>query len=269
MGRTGATAAPLTSSSENLPAPHAADWRSFLDDLRWLDITCASVAENLALDEALLIEADAGRGERVLRFWEPADYAVVMGASCRLEDDVSIDACQVDGVPILRRTSGGGTVVVGPGTLNVSVILPGSAAPGLSAVDVAHRYVLDWIARAIEAAGAPVTLEGRGDLVIGGRKCGGSAQRRLKEWFMVHCSILYDFSLDRIVRYLTIPRRQPEYRHGRGHDDFLRNLGLPRNILLQAIRGDCGPGTCSAAALALVPSLLAEKFSNRAWIERF
>ena len=65
-----------------------------------------------------------------------------------------VDACRADGVPILRRTSGGGTVVVGPGTLNVSVILPESAAPGLSAVDGAHRYVLDWIARVDRGARA-------------------------------------------------------------------------------------------------------------------
>ena len=111
-----------------------------------------------------MIEADAGRGRPVLRFWEPADYAVVLGASCRLGDDVHVDACRADGVPILRRTSGGGTVVVGPGTLNVTVILPESAAPGLSAVDEAHRYVLDRIARSIRRAGPPVTLAGRGDL---------------------------------------------------------------------------------------------------------
>jgi len=49
-----------------------------------LDLTCGSVAENLALDEALLIEADAGRGQPVLRFWEPAEYALVLGASFRL-----------------------------------------------------------------------------------------------------------------------------------------------------------------------------------------
>ena len=55
-----------------------------LDEMLCLDLTCSSVAENLALDEALLIEADAGRGGRVLRFWEPADYAVVLGASCRI-----------------------------------------------------------------------------------------------------------------------------------------------------------------------------------------
>jgi lipoate---protein ligase len=240
--------------------------------LIFLDRTESSVAENLALDEALLIEADAWRGGRVLRCWEPPDFAVVLGASCRLRDDVRVDACRTDGVPILRRTSGGGTVVVGPGALSVSVILPESAAPGLSAVDAAQRHVLDRIARSIRRTGPQVTLAGRGDLVIGGRKCAGSAQRRLKHWFMVHCSILYDFPIERIVRYLATPQRQPEYRQGRAHQDFLSNLGVTRRILVDAIRSEHVSGSCSASApevpLADVESLLTEKFSNRAWIER-
>jgi lipoate-protein ligase A len=231
------------------------------------------VAENLALDEALLIEADAGRSARVLRFWEPPGFVVVLGASRRLGDDVYVDACRADGVPILRRTSGGGTVVVGPGALNVTVILPSTEAPGLTAVDRAQCYVVERIAQAIRTAGAPVALEGRGDLAFGGRKCGGSAQRRLKNWFMVHCSILYDFPIERIVRYLTVPARQPEYRQGRTHEDFLSNLGLPRQALVAAICGDSLADWRSDVApevpRALVESLVSEKFANPAWIERF
>jgi lipoate---protein ligase len=238
-----------------------------------LDLTCSSIAENLALDEALLIEADAGRGRPTLRFWEPAGFAVVLGASCRLQADVRLDHCRADGVPTLRRTSGGGTVVVGPGTLNVTVILPESAAPGLKTVEGAHHYVLDWIARAIRNAGPALALEGRGDLVIDGRKCGGSAQRRLRHWFMVHCSILHDFPIERIERYLTIPQRQPEYRQGRDHRDFLRNLGLPRNILVDAICGESLPGSPSqpgqGVPWGVVQTLLVEKFANQAWIDRF
>jgi lipoate-protein ligase A len=238
-----------------------------------LDLTCSSVAENLALDEALLIEADAGRRQRTLRFWEPADFAVVLGASRRLQADVQVDECRADGVPILRRTSGGGTVVVGPGTLNITFILPESAAPGLSTVQGAHHYVLDRIARSVRSAGPTVALDGLGDLVIEGCKCGGSAQRRLRHWFMVHCSILHDFPIERIVRYLTIPQRQPQYRQGRDHRDFLRNLGLPRNILMDAIRGDCRPGSPSqpgqSVPWGVVQTLLSQKFANQAWIERF
>ena len=163
--------------------------------------------------------------------------------------------------------------MLGPGVLCVTVILPEDAAPGLSRVDLAHAYVLERIATALAGACRAVSVLGRGDLVIDGRKFGGSAQRRLKSWFMVHCSILYDFPIERIGRYLKMPRRQPEYRAGRSHGDFLVNLALPRQKLADTIRNAFSAGASALPAPsvqpALLQSLLSEKFSNRQWIERF
>jgi lipoate-protein ligase A len=238
-----------------------------------LDRTLRSAAEDLALDEALLIEADLGLRPALVRFWEPAHYAVVLGASRSIRQDVHAEACLADGVPILRRSSGGGTVVVGPGCLNVTFILPETAAPGLAAVDLAHRFVLERLAASLRQLGLSAAVEGLGDLVVGGRKCAGSAQRRLKAWFMVHCSILNEFSLERITRYLPIPQRQPAYRAGRPHAEFLSNLHLPRKILVDAIRASwsAGRGASCARALPLqtVQTLISDKFGNPLWIERF
>ncbi len=239
------------------------------------DVTLPGVAENLALDEAMLIEADTGRGPPLVRFWEPGEYAVVLGASRRLRDEVHVDACRADGVSIFRRASGGGTVLIGPGTLNVSVILPDTAGPGLSAVDAAQRHVVGRLAEAIRALGPPVDVLAHGDVVLGDRKCAGSAQRRLKSWFLVHCSILYKFAIDRIGRYLTAPQRQPDYRRGRAHHEFLCNLDLPRQALVDALRPGLAPcpgldaGESLEGPMALLPSLLAERYANPEWVERF
>jgi lipoate-protein ligase A len=245
---------------------------TIFDSISFLDLTLATVEENLALDEALLLEADEKRTGAVLRCWEPDRYAVVLGASRRLAQDVRVEACVADGVPILRRSTGGGTVVIGPGALNVTVVLPESAAPGLTAVTLAQKFVLERIATAFRAAGVPVELRGSGDLTIAGRKFGGSAQRRLRHWFMVHCSILIEFPLDRISRYLTVPSRQPAYRGGRSHEDFLRNLSLPRKIICGLIREAWSPAF-SFFPMPDVPCerlklLLSDRFANRSWIER-
>ena len=133
-----------------------------LGSISLLDLTLETVEENLALDEALLIEADEGRAGAVLRFWESPRFAVVLGASRRMAEDVRVEACRADGVPILRRSSGGGTVVIGPGALNVTLVLPDSAAPGLSAVDVAQQFVLERIAAALSTADRPVVTSGLG-----------------------------------------------------------------------------------------------------------
>ncbi len=189
-----------------------------------------------------------------------------------MHDEVKVDRCRADGVPILRRTSGGGSVVVGPGILCVSVFLEEAAAPELSAVDLAQRYVLESIASAIRSVGPAVDLQGRGDLALAGRKCGGSAQRRLKLWLMVHCSILYDFDIETIERYLAMPRRQPDYRAGRAHRDFLVSLGMTAQSLKAAIRQGCTTGECASAHFDfphdLAAALRSEKFANPRWIER-
>ena len=130
--------------------------------LRPLDHTRPTIEEDLALDEALLIAAEEGALGPVLRLWEPRRLAVVLGASGRRLDDVDVDRCRLDGVTIARRSSGGGTVLVGPGALNVTLVLPAGAAPGLSAVDAAQAFVLERTARSLRASGPPVEVRGSG-----------------------------------------------------------------------------------------------------------
>lgn len=240
--------------------------------MRYLDLTLPDIASNLALDEALLVAAEEREAGPSLRTWESSTLAVVLGASGRLHEDVRVEACQDDGVDIARRASGGGTVVIGPGALNVSVVLPTDVAPGLTAVDVAQNYVLSRLAESIRAQGPAVEILGLGDLTLDLRKFSGSAQRRLRHHFLVHASILYDFPLHLVPRYTGLPRRQPSYRGQRTHEDFLTNLPLARQNLLDAITGAWLPAHRPPELMAppedLVRDLRAAKFADPAWVER-
>src|SRR6516165_7825972 len=102
--------------------------------MRWLDLTLATAEENIALDEALLLEAEAGRGGEILRLWEWQSPAVILGAGCRLNEDVDETACQSDRVPILRRSSGGGTVLLNAGCLCFTLILNYNRDPALGEI---------------------------------------------------------------------------------------------------------------------------------------
>ena len=111
-----------------------------------------------------------------------------------------------------------------------------------------------------------------GDLTLGLRKFSGSAQRRLRRHFLVHATILYQFDLEAIVRYTGQPRRQPTYREGRSHEDFLVNLNLSRGRLVGAIRSAWlppGPPRVHAQIPEeVVRELVRTKFAARDWIER-
>src|SRR5262245_60023618 len=100
---------------------------------------------NLALDEALLLTAEAGEGGEWLRFWEWSEYAVILGAGGSVALDVNEAACRADGVPIHRRSSGGGTVLLGRGCLLFSLILSFQRANELADVTASYRWILGRI----------------------------------------------------------------------------------------------------------------------------
>jgi lipoate-protein ligase A len=239
----------------------------------YVDLSLARLEENLALDEALLLAAEEDGAGSVLRLWEWPNLAVILGASGRLRDEVKVAACERDGVAIGRRASGGGTVVIGRGALNFAVVLPIASAPELTAVATAQRYVLGRVADALNRGDVCVAVQGSGDLTVCDRKVCGSAQRRLRKHVLIHATILYQFPLDAIARYLRIPDRQPAYRRGRSHDEFVANIAVDRPALARAISSaflDSAPAiNVGSLPLERTQRLAYEKYGDRAWVARF
>jgi lipoate-protein ligase A len=232
-----------------------------------LDATLPTPAENLACDEALLDEAEAGGGPGVLRFWEPEIHFVVLGYAGRAATEVNIAACQAADVPILRRCSGGGTVLQGPGCLNYSLVLPIEEAGSSGSITGANRFVMERNRVALAALlGAEVRIEGHTDLALAGRKFSGNAQRRRKRWLLFHGTFLVGLDLPLVEKFLQPPSRQPDYRRQRSHSEFLTQLPLAREKVKNAL---CAAWDARAAPAVLpwvrIGGLVAERYSRREW----
>jgi lipoate-protein ligase A len=230
-----------------------------------IDITLPSVPENLALDEAILLEAAAGRGGEVLRVWEWPRPVVVLGAGGVIADDVNVAACDRDGVPLARRSSGGGTVLLGSGCLLYSLVLRYDRAAELR--DIRKSY--PWILSRVIGALPGVALEGPSDLAVAGRKVGGSAQQRKRHHLLHHGSLLYAFDLPLISRYLREPPRQPDYRGRRSHGDFVNNLSIGGAELRSQLAAAWDAQAANRPLpVELVGQLVAERYGSAAWLHR-
>jgi lipoate-protein ligase A len=237
--------------------------------MRLLQLTLPGAADNLALDEALLLSAEEGSGGEVLRLWEYPAPVAVLGAGCRLADDVDEASCRADGVPVLRRSSGGGTVLWGRGCLLYSLVLRFDLAPELAAIDASYRFILGRIAAALRAAGVAAEAAGTSDLAVAGRKFSGNAQQRKRDHLLHHGTLLYAFDLGAVGRYLKPPPRQPEYRAGRGHEEFLSNLPLPADELRRMLRELWGADEeATDWPEERVRRLVAEKYATDEWTRR-
>ncbi len=202
---------------------------------RLLDLTLPSPVENLALDEALLDDLDEQGGAPVLRFWESDRPFIVLGLAGNLADDVHATLCRQDGIPVLRRASGGGTVLQGPGCLSYALVIPLTWHPDLLSIRSTNRYILERIARALHRWDPSVVFRGISDLAIGECKISGNAQRRKRSALLFHGTLLYGLQAGLIARYLKQPKRQPDYRGDRDHHAFVTTLEARPDDLKQAI----------------------------------
>jgi lipoate-protein ligase A len=235
--------------------------------MKYLDLTLPTATENLACDEALLERAEAGEDGEALRFWEPRTWFIAVGYGNAAATEVNLPLCAAQGVPVLRRITGGGTVVQGPGCLNYALILSLAKDEALESIARANRYVLERHQTALQALlNDPVQLQGHTDLTVRGRKFSGNSQRRRRRFLLFHGTFLLQFDLSRVEALLPMPSRQPAYRADRAHRDFLTNLQLPAATLKTALSRAWGASeTMVPPPAGTLEALVREKYGQTAW----
>lgn len=162
-----------------------------------------------------------GREGPFVWLWEPAEIACVLGAGTP-ETDVDLALCSASGVPVYRRRGGGGAVVLSPGNLVITACYDGSR----------RMFATQWIqpianaiAQALAAVGvAGAQVRGLGDVALGDRKLLGSSLYANRKVVLYQGSLLVDPDLDLISRLLPHPSKEPDYRAGRSHLDFVTSL---------------------------------------------
>lgn len=204
--------------------------------MRMFDLSFRTPAENLACDEALLEWCELNCGPEVLRFWEASQPFVVLGYGKKVAEEIDSEACRVAGVPILRRCTGGGTVVQGPGCLSYALVLDMRDCPALAGVTEANAFIMERNRAALGTLlRGEVAVKGITDLTWNGLKFSGNAQRRKKRYLLFHGTVLLDFDLSLMGRLLRHPVQQPAYRSQRAHREFVTNSRLAAEAVKAAL----------------------------------
>jgi len=204
--------------------------------MKLCDLTLGTPEENLACDEVLLDLCEAGGSDELLRLWALPQYFVVLGYANKSSTEVNLAFCRQYGIPVLRRCTGGGTVLLGPGVLNYSLILRTDDSRPCQSIPATNKFILERHRDALAAlACAPVEWQGQTDLAIGGLKFAGNAQRRRRQFLLFHGSFLLHLDMGLVEKALPLPSQQPDYRVNRSHADFLINLNVPPDTIKSAL----------------------------------
>jgi lipoate-protein ligase A len=248
-------------------------------------------ATNMALDEALLRSRIAGAGPPTVRFyaWRPA--AVSLGYAQPLEATVDRAGCAALGIAIVRRPTGGSAILHEPPEreLTYSVVARAEDVPGGGDVLDTYRLLGGGLVAGLRRLGAPAELAALGrdrhrpgapafcfartgayEVVVGGRKLVGSAQRRQRGAFLQHGTVPLDADPERLRAVFpgepdpmaAMTTLAAVLGRGPAFDDVAAALagGLGHALGVRLV-----PGRLSAAETRLVAGLVARKYATDAW----
>ncbi len=148
--------------------------------------------------------------------------SIVLGISNAPERHVHLQKASAMNIPLIRRFSGGGTVVVDEGTIFVTIIAHKSLLQGLSLAPEPILHFAKSLFAPTFTTESVFTLK-ENDFTLGDKKCGGNALYLKKERFLLHTSFLWTYLPERLS-LLKHPPKMPSYRHGRPHEEFVCSI---------------------------------------------
>jgi lipoate-protein ligase A len=255
----------VISGAGRLPAP---DWPV-------LPPLPLSAVEHLALDEVLLDAVAAGQRGPCVRFWRWTEKALVLGSHQSVRNEVDPAAAAELGFAVVRRISGGGTMVCEPaGTLTYSMYLPDSFVSGLSFVG-SFRALDAWVVAALVELGVPASYRPINDIVSPSGKIAGAAQARRRGAVLHHTTMAFATDPAIVPRLIRIGRPTLEVRGPRSAEKVVTPLSMFTSLGLEEVEAVLlgaagGPsGTVTETELAAARHLAEAKYATPEWVHRF
>ena len=161
-------------------------------------------SELLAMDEALATSIGSGASPPTLKLAVFPRPTVSVGRF-KGPSDIDLDECNERGIPVLRRSSGGGSVLHnGAWDITYCVTAPLSNQLSLS-VTKGFEHFCAPLVYALDGFNIDVRMNEFGDLIVGQRKIAGAAQIRRRNALVVHGYIMVDTDLETLFRVLRKP----------------------------------------------------------------
>ncbi len=202
-------------------------WRLFKDLSRSL-----TTAEGLAADDTLPRSVAQNKSPPILHLYTFIP-SVIVGKYQDIEAALRLERCRARGIEYNRRSTGGGTVIMGPDVvalgLGINVDYPGLKR-GVGGVFESLSAVL---IRALKKLDVPAYFQPKNDLEVNGKKIAGlSAASEAGNSLLFHTSLLVDFDVELMTDIMNTPLAKL---HDKGYNCFSQRMTTVREGLGQEV----------------------------------
>lgn len=178
------------------------------------------ISENYNLPDCQLLQS--GNNHSSCNVWEPDRIIVIMGKGSDPDDELRAENIRQDNIPVIKRSTGGCSVIVAPNMFVASFVMKNDFAKKNNEYFDLFNSVL--VKTFLKLGVENIDLNGISDITLNGLKVVGSAIYRNKDLVFYHAVINNAGDINLLEKYLRVPTRQPDYRQGRAHKDFVTSF---------------------------------------------
>ena len=175
------------------------NWRLITDD----DVTASF---GLRADETLAVRVGANLSIPTLRLYTYRSHCALVGRFQNVENEVRVDYCKSHSVPINRRPTGGGAIIMGADQLGVALTIPGRADDNYSHARKLMSMFSEGLVRGLNRLGVNASFRRKNDIEVDGKKIIGLGVHRARtNGLLFHASLLVDLDVELMLHVLNTP----------------------------------------------------------------
>lgn len=161
--------------------------------------SCNDIYWNFALEEYMLDTVKDN--EFIFYVWRNSP-SVLIGRHQNIYSECNLDIMKKEGVKIVRRRSGGGTVYFDLGNVTYSFIAPKK----IFNIDDNFNFVI----KALDKVGFNTYRSGRNDIIYNDFKISGNAFYNTSNRYLHHGTILLNVDIENMAKYLNVSKKKLE-----------------------------------------------------------
>jgi lipoate-protein ligase A len=229
---------------------------------------------HMALDEVLLGAVADGERPPLLRFWGWTEPTLVLGSNQAVSNELDLEAVERRAFTIVRRLSGGGTMLAEPGkTITWSLVIPLQPVAGMSFVE-SFAYLDRWAVETLRSLDVDAGYRPINDIVSPAGKIAGAAQARRRGALVHHVTMAYSMDPALLRELIRIGLPAVSDRGVRSAPksvsplDTLLDLSRAEVVAALAAASGARPGHLEPAELEAAAALAEQKYARREWTFR-
>ncbi len=175
-------------------------------DLRFIADDGVTPSFGLSADEVIAERVGTGESAPTLRLYTYRSYCALVGRFQNVQSELHVDFCRENHIPINRRPTGGGAIIMGDDQLGVALTLPAHVEDTYSRAREIMGMFSDGLVRGLKQLGVEASFHRKNDIVVNSKKIIGlGVYRAPTNGLLFHASVLVDLDIPFMLRVLNTP----------------------------------------------------------------